>query len=331
VKIPNKIVKLFTYRFTFMLVPHGAGVPRQVSIHIIVLMLVFTTWTGITFWGSYLSAQHVDYWRTELTNRVLRMKIKFLVNQLDKSRGTMDEVKTAELQLREMLQYKNGLSVIKQDATQSSAGGPTFVDQMILSKRLETTDVETSWDHIIGKVSDFKNTAKERLLNVDDVMNWIDNQRSLLKATPNGWPCPGRVTSHFGKRLSPFNGEDEYHPGVDIAGSPGTPIRATADGVVRYAAWGGGYGNLVVVQHNYGYSTRYAHNSRLMVKIGQHVKRNQILALMGATGKASGPHCHYEVFRYNHRKNPYAYLQNGFRDSEAYSRLSKTIGKEKAS
>jgi murein DD-endopeptidase MepM/ murein hydrolase activator NlpD len=134
----------------------------------------------------------------------------------------------------------------------------------------------------------------------------------MFRATPRGWPCLGPITSHFGRRDDPFREGEEFHGGVDIADNQGAPIRATADGHVIIAGWHSGYGNLVVIDHGFGYSTRYGHNSKLLVKYGEVVKRGQVIALMGSTGRASGPHCHYEVLRYNNRQNPFAYIKEQF-------------------
>jgi murein DD-endopeptidase MepM/ murein hydrolase activator NlpD len=153
-----------------------------------------------------------------------------------------------------------------------------------------------------------KYEAKDRLSSYTELTNWIEAQRRLFRATPRGWPCSGPLTSHYGQRHSPFDDTEEFHPGIDISGTLGTPVRATADGVVRVASWNSGYGNLVLLQHEFGYSTRYAHNSRFLVRVGDRVKRGQAIALMGTTGKSSGVHCHYEVWRYNARKNPIAYV-----------------------
>src|SRR5262245_18169323 len=99
---PNKhwLKNLLSHRFTFMLVPHGGGQPKQINIHISIIVLVTLVWAGITFWGSYLSAQHVDYWRTQVSNQAMKLKVRYLLAQLDRSRQYMDEVRTVDAQLR---------------------------------------------------------------------------------------------------------------------------------------------------------------------------------------------------------------------------------------
>lgn len=309
--------RILSYRLTFMVVPHGGSRPRQINVHFSLILFVTVAWAGITFWGSYLSARHVDYWRTQINNQAMKLKIRYLLSQLDKSRQYIDEVKTVDAQLRDLLQYQNQASLIKGEkpkpepsVNQDGTGGPTLTDAKELGLFLQAAGPDISWPSIVQKVDLLKSEAKDRIDSYSELSGWIDNQRRLFRATPRGWPCRGPLTSRYGQRKSPFDGSEEFHPGIDISGSLGTPIHATADGTVRFSAWSSGYGNLVLLQHDFGYSTRYAHNSRLLVKPGDRVKRGQVVALMGTTGKSSGVHSHYEVWRYNVRKNPASFLRD---------------------
>ena len=123
--------------------------------------------------------------------------------------------------------------------------------------------------------------------------------------TPSLWPARGEVSSPYGLR---WNGS-EFHPGIDIANDAGTPIVATADGVVTYAGWNdGGYGNMVDIDHGNGVTTRYGHAMQVVVVTGQHVRRGQVIAYMGSTGRSTGPHVHYEVRVNGATVNPVTYL-----------------------
>ena len=117
-------------------------------------------------------------------------------------------------------------------------------------------------------------------------------------------------TSNFGIRSDPFRGTAAMHAGVDIPGPVGTPIYATADGVVDRAERAGGYGNLVEVNHGKGIATRYGHLSKILVTSGEHIRRGQLIALMGSTGRSTGPHLHYEVRIDGHAVNPAPFLTN---------------------
>lgn len=309
--------KILTYRFTFLMVPHGAAQPRQINIHLSFLLVVALLWTSVTAWGSYLSARHVDYYRTQVSNEVLKMKVKYLLAQVDQVRGYLDEVKTVDSQLRQLLKYQNdstktaaAIPASLEGPSLEGAGGPTVLDQNDITRSLDSLEPDLSWQRLMDQTTTMRTEAHERITSYDDLTRWIETQKRIFAATPRGWPCKGSLTSHFGRRSNPFSHEgEEVHLGIDIAAPAGTAIRATADGVVRVASWKSGYGNLVVLQHDFGFQSRFAHNSRILVRVGDRVKRGQVLALMGATGRASGPHCHYEIWRYNQRKNPTTFLK----------------------
>lgn len=115
-------------------------------------------------------------------------------------------------------------------------------------------------------------------------------------------------TSNYGIRSDPFRGTARMHAGVDIPGPIGTPIYATADGMIAHAERMGGYGNMVEIDHGKGIATRYGHLSRLLVEPGTHVTRGQLIALMGSTGRSTGSHLHYEVRIDGHAVNPVPFL-----------------------
>lgn len=120
--------------------------------------------------------------------------------------------------------------------------------------------------------------------------------RSASNNIPSGRPVQKlSLTSNFGVRSDPFNGGARMHKGIDIPGPAGTPIYATADGIVSRAGWASGYGNLVQISHGGGIETRYGHMSKLIVAANSYVHRGQLIGLMGSTGRSTGSHLHYEV------------------------------------
>lgn len=301
-----------------MMVPHGSGRTFHLNIPLPLALVALVGWTTLTFWASYLSAQQVDYWRAELSNRVLRMKVQYLVDQVEKTRGFIDDVRHVEGQLRDLLGYKNKFSIISDETSaDASTGGPTASDAADLARTLASQPADLNWKKLIKHVKTLRMEAETRLSSYDDLTRWIGHQRDLYRATPRGWPAAGYLASHFGRRVDPFSGMYERHYGIDISGPVGTPVKATADGVVKLSSWHSGYGKLVVIQHRHGYETRYAHNSQLLVRVGDEVRRGQVVALMGNTGKSSGPHCHYEVVHKKRRVNPYAYLKGAFPEIHA--------------
>lgn len=135
-----------------------------------------------------------------------------------------------------------------------------------------------------------------------------DDWMSLADA-PSLWPVEGRVTSSFGERQDPFNGEGAFHAGVDISSSFGQGVRAAADGVVESASVTNGYGREVILNHGHGIKTIYGHLSGFTVLAGQQVKRGQVVGYVGTSGRSTGPHLHYEVRILNTPVNPHKYLR----------------------
>lgn len=130
-----------------------------------------------------------------------------------------------------------------------------------------------------------------------------------INTRPSIWPVAGRLEGYYGRRTDPFSGEGAFHKGVDIIAPRGTPVRATADGVVMHAAYMSGYGRLVVIDHGNGLSTYYAHLARFEVIAGQEIRRGEILGTVGSSGRVTSPHLHYEVRRGGNPVNPGTYLE----------------------
>jgi murein DD-endopeptidase MepM/ murein hydrolase activator NlpD len=126
---------------------------------------------------------------------------------------------------------------------------------------------------------------------------------------PSMWPVRGQISAGFGQRMDPFSGEGAFHPGVDIRAPFGTRVQAAADGIVLAASPESGYGNEILIDHGYGITTKYGHLSKIFVSVGQEVKRGQIIAAVGMTGKTTGPHLHYEVLVHDTPVNPSRYLR----------------------
>ncbi|HEY8850455.1 MAG TPA: peptidoglycan DD-metalloendopeptidase family protein [Thermoanaerobaculia bacterium] len=138
-------------------------------------------------------------------------------------------------------------------------------------------------------------------------------QAQLLSSTPSIAPVRGILTDGFGGRSDPFTGEPGTHNAIDISSAVGQAVRAPADGIVVKAEWANGYGNVIYLAHPFsGYSTRYGHLSNFAVNPGQHVKRGDIIAYVGSTGRSTGPHLHYEVRVNNNPVNPLEYIWNAF-------------------
>jgi len=163
------------------------------------------------------------------------------------------------------------------------------------------SDVQRRIDEIMRAI-DLHRASQE------EVHGLLNDERSLLGSKPRGWPTRGMVTSGFGMRRSPFSGRPTMHEGMDIAARTGSPVHATADGIVSRSETVAGYGKLVVIDHGYGFQTYYGHNSKIHVKVGQRVRRGEKIAAVGNTGASTGSHLHYEVRRNNLPLNPKKYI-----------------------
>jgi len=158
-------------------------------------------------------------------------------------------------------------------------------------------------------IENLKNQISNSIETIGEIKEYLNVQRDIYLSTPKGFPVRASVSSPFGMREHPRSGEENFHTGIDLSIPLDNPVRATADGIVSFSGRNGGSGNLVVLEHGHGYSTLYAHNSRLSVKVGQKVKRGDIISYSGSTGNSTGPHVHYEIWKDGKPVNPRNYLK----------------------
>ena len=164
-------------------------------------------------------------------------------------------------------------------------------------------DVVTSLDQLQKQINE-----RERQMRVLEDMLVVG--RLQKEVIPSGWPInSGYITSGYGARADPFEGGHEFHPGVDFAGQEGSPVLAVGAGIVSDLGQRGGYGNMIEINHGNGYVTRYGHNAKFLVHVGDRVSRGQPIALMGSTGRSTGPHVHFEVLFDGHVVNPAQFIQ----------------------
>jgi murein DD-endopeptidase MepM/ murein hydrolase activator NlpD len=174
-------------------------------------------------------------------------------------------------------------------------GGP---DMDIPGARPQIADVATMLKSLQGQID----TSGSQLSALENV---ILSRQLGQEIHPEGRPVStGYMSSGFGRRVDPFTGGTEFHEGIDFAAPEGTQIRAVAAGIVTYAGPRGGYGNMVQIDHGNGYSTRYGHAYKVLVHVGETVNRGDVLALVGDTGRSTGPHVHFEVLMNGHEVNP---------------------------
>ncbi len=178
-------------------------------------------------------------------------------------------------------------------------GGP---QEALVEKSVPFNEFLSMLDELDREMSD-----REQKLSV---MESVLLNRSLSeRVMPSGRPIKeGWLSSRYGKRNDPFTGKREMHKGLDFAGTMGADVIAVGDGVVSWSGKRYGYGNLVEITHGNGYATRYGHNQRNLVKVGDKVKKGELIALMGSSGRSTGPHVHFEVLRNGKAVNPSRYL-----------------------
>jgi murein DD-endopeptidase MepM/ murein hydrolase activator NlpD len=180
-----------------------------------------------------------------------------------------------------------------------AAGGTSVAATAAMTE--VATAVLTSPEDTFGVLRDLLHGLESRLRYV---RRDVERREALASATPSIWPAHGWLTGTFGGRSDPFSGESAFHQGLDISTEKGQPVFATADGTVDAASFTGDYGNLIVLKHGFDLVTRYGHLSAFNVKPGQTVKRGAIIGYVGATGRATGSHLHYEILANGKLINP---------------------------
>jgi murein DD-endopeptidase MepM/ murein hydrolase activator NlpD len=237
---------------------------------------------GIIF-GFYGLTQQAAHLRTRMENERLRAENDRQKQELEKLNNRVEKVEDTSRKLAE----KSGMS--EEPAVFPGSGGP----------ELPLDDVGLA-------------AVRAKMSRLEHDMSAFDAVLRKRGYTPSIWPVQGTLESGFGGRRNPFGGSGfEFHSGQDIEAAQGTPVIAGARGIVAFAGWQNGYGQLVVVDHGGGLSTRYGHLSHIDVELGQNVARGQFLGRVGSTGRSTGPHLHYEVRINNEAVNPLQYLLRG--------------------
>lgn len=153
--------------------------------------------------------------------------------------------------------------------------------------------------------------VRQAIESISEIKQYLGEKHDRFLATPAGLPVDGGISSYFGPRNHPRTGERTFHRGIDIGVATGTPVRTTADGIVSFSGFTPGGGNVVVVEHGFGFSTAYAHGTQNTIEAGRRVKRGDIIMISGATGTSTGPHVHYEVWKQGRQVDPLSIRKEG--------------------
>ncbi len=290
-----------------MFLPDGGRTIRQfkipkVLVHFFILFslsaLVFITCTFIQY------CKFPERKKMIQENEQRAAQLAALTDKIDQINTKLVELKKFDNKLKVMVDLEPG----DNDTQFLGMGGPdlTLIDSSNAiedaHKRL-TRLMHQSLDNLEDEIA-VQTQEKAQLYE------FLEGQKSMLACTPSIWPAQGWATSGFGNRISPFTNQKEFHEGLDISARTGIEIIAPADGIISEIGKTYGFGNLMIISHGYGIKTIYGHLSKTLVKKGQSIKRGDKIALIGNSGRTTGPHLHYEIQLNGVPVNPQNYILN---------------------
>ena len=301
--------------YTIVVFPGAADSPKSftvskrfIRVSLISTLVFVVSLSGLSYFFGDKYFQFLDN-KGEVAELRREAKIrKIKVEELSQ------RIKNFESEMTRLERFENKLRVITalEDSPKSieknwGLGGPYGLTTSSFTTVMEKEAISMV-DRMNNELDQLDRQAKVQTISFQELDEFFKDQKSLLSSTPSVWPTRGWVTSSFGFRKSPFTGLREKHDGWDIGARLGSNVRATADGIVVVAGREHGYGKLVEINHGYGIVTRYGHNSKNVVKVGDKVHRGQKIALVGNTGRSTGPHLHYEVRLNGVPVNPKNYI-----------------------
>ena len=305
-------------RISFIVLSNSGTTVKQVSVPIVLLIaLLVVSGLGATFIGISLHNYHtlrqslagnqqmartIDEQREEIGQQ--RLQIQAFAHEINALKDHLIKLDQFEEKIRVLANLESG----REANHLFGVGGAAPED---LNPQLELTQRHQTLIREMHQQVDELDTASQRQAgSFGNLLVKLEGQRNLLASTPAIRPTTGWMTSRFGNRVSPFTGKQEFHKGVDIANRHGTAVLATANGIVSFVGKKGAMGNVVVIDHGHGMVTRYAHLNKSLKKRGEKVKRGDIIAQMGNSGRSTGPHLHYEVHLNGVPVNPSQYILN---------------------
>ena len=260
-----------------------------VSAGLIFVAFLFLVYQTVSHTGHMLELRQLRTISSEQSN--LLQKFERLENQMGRLREFDVRLRTAA-----------GLEAQGTESPLVGVGGADTLSSralMVAALAHQTSpagsSTKISVDNLGSELDRLSREMNDRNRSFQGLLGALEAKRSLLASTPTIWPVKGWMTAGFGHRRSPFTGQRQMHEGVDISNSAGTPIIAPADGIVTYTGPLGAFGNAISVNHGNKISTFYAHLQQQKVTQGQRVRRGDVIGLVGATGRATGPHLHYEI------------------------------------
>lgn len=264
--------------------------------------------TGIAAGLGVDGAAHVRARQLARENAVLSREMNTIQGQVNGLEGRLTQLASMDSKLRLLA----GLDSIDAEVMQAGVGGPSTTSPESSPLWAVDSTLSKSAFAVRYDLGALERRAGLLKASMGEATDSLIAHRDLLESTPSILPTTGIVSSPFSKsRYHPIHQVPLPHEGVDIAAVKGTPIFAAAKGVVIKADWENGYGQMVEIDHGYGYTTRYGHSSKLLVKVGQKVNRGDVIALVGNTGIATSSHLHYEVRVHGKPMNPLNFVIAG--------------------
>ncbi len=291
---------------------------REFSIHktllSFMLLIIICAIGGASFIGyDYLQLKKISFNNMVLNQTIAQQnnEIKSQRNQIQSFAG---EIETLKKQVDNLSIFEDKVRLIADIQQTSDSSGLIGIGGIPKDHLDQDIPLEQKHNSLMREmhqqVSQTNLAAKKQALDFEHLIKMLEEKRNLLASTPSIRPVDGWITSKFGYRKSPFTGRKEFHSGLDISNKSGTKIIATANGRISYAARKMYIGNLVVIDHGHGRVTRFGHLKKILVKPGQKIKRGDVIALLGNTGRSTGPHVHYEVRINGTPVNPLKYILN---------------------
>ena len=295
-------------RYTLVVVDRASGVGRRFSVKLgwtlgtagFLFALPVLVGLGIR-WGTVaeLYALRSNTVALEVENASYRAATGELTTQLTSLQGVIDELGTRSALDPDVAKAMQKLPAMIR--SRAMGGGTTALPPSLLASALSSPeDTFGLLRNVLGRLE-----SQLRVVRTD-----VERREALAAATPSIWPAVGWVTAGYGERADPLTGDPGYHLGLDISTDRGKPVVATADGVVESASWNGNYGNLLVIDHGFGIKTRYGHLAAFAASVGATVRRNDVVGYVGATGRTTGVHLHYEVLTNGRAINPIQLLRS---------------------
>lgn len=299
-------------RWTF-LVLHDEGTPvrqyslstRRVRVLSAVAVVFVAVLGGLGVKAALDGSARIDARRLQSENKALTAQIVQFHSRVAHLEKTLNGLSEKDARVRSLA----GLETIDPEVLQAGIGGPGLGS--VRSYPLWPVDSAAAKDAyaVSYDLSALERRARLLTTSLTEATDSLVAHRKLMEATPSILPTNGWLSSPFSKaRMHPILHELLPHEGIDLAAPTGTPIFATADGRVIHAGWLGGYGLTVEIDHGFGYTTLYGHASKLLVKVGQHVDRGDVIAQVGDTGLSTSSHLHYEVLLNGRPVNPTNYI-----------------------